>query len=167
MQGYSDNDNFDHDGTLSFSSATISRARSRLEYEFNHDTIDHDKTSSLSSFATSGANTQRSRIQNGFNLDDICHDSTSSSSTSATSSSMSSSSSTSLSVHEVIGDSNARPYKLRTQNKHTLDNFFCRTSSMNVEPARGQSQKKVVSSYQRFKSCLIVLSITGTECIQI
>ena len=138
MQGYCDNDNFDHDGILSSSSS-----------------------------ATSGANTQRSRIQSDFNLDDICHDGTSSSSTSAISSSMSSSSSTSLSVHEVIGDSNARPYKLRTQNQNTLDNFFCRTRSKNVEPALGQSQKKVVSSYQRFKSCLIVPSITGTECIQI
>ena len=167
MQGYSDNDNFDHDGTLSFSSAAISRARSRLENKSDHDTVDHDGTSSSSSSATSGANTQRSRIQNDFNHDDICHDGTSSSSTSATSSSMSSSSSTSLSVHEVIGDSNARPYKLRTQNQNTLDNFFCRTRSKNVEPALGQSQKKVVSSYQRFKSCLIVPSIIGIECIQI
>ena len=72
-----------------------------------------------------------------------------SSSSSSTSSSLNSATSTATiattSEDSIRGESgNDRPYNIRADKRNTLQNFFSRSTSKNVEPPLNRSQKKVI-----------------------
>ena len=78
--------------------------------------------------------------------------SSSSSSTSSISSSVTSTATIATTSEDISrGESrNGKPYNIRADKTNTLQNFFSRSTSKNIEPPLNRSQKKVVRLRQQF-----------------
>jgi hypothetical protein len=64
------------------------------------------------------------------------------------------------------GSGNGKHYSIRASTKNTLENFFSRSSSKDVEPPVNRSQKKVVRLYQQSIVEAYLITITNLSFIE-